>query len=72
MHSSQEGPWRQVFEITSMILTSCQNLSVCLLSILLQCSTSKPVPNVALSSGYRMILGLVWVSSSPTKPGYGS
>ena len=38
-----------------------------LTNVLLHCSTSKPVLKVALSSptGYRMPLGLVWVSSLP-------
>ena len=44
-----------------------------LINILLHCSTSKPVLNVALSSptGYRMSLRLVWVTSlSTVEPGY--
>ena len=34
-----------------------------LLTVLLHCSTSKPVPNVVLKSpeGYQMYRGLVWV-----------
>ena len=50
------------FEITSMILTSCQTLSV----------RHQPVPNVALSSphisGYRMLLSRV-VAAHPSSAG---